>query len=332
MRIVRIPNEREIMKSYRLILATALISLSAIAQVKVTDFPADTKMLAHIDMKSLVNSKVGDLIKASMDEKTNRKLDSFKAISGIDVMKDLDSIFILGGAEGQGSGMLYASGRFDIKKLTAILGGNDTFKSEPFGAHQILSWSDNEQVKHGCFINPTLAVIADDITGLKKCLSAIDGKGDRLAPTSPLASVVKSQPNRFASIFASKLDLVADAAPQLAMLKQANELELNIGQASAEQADLLLNATVSTATLEQAEQMGAMMMGLQALMMIQAQQNPEVAAMAQNFKSEVNEKKVTMDLKITADQLKKQLAEAMKKANAPKPQAEPVAPARPPMP
>lgn len=311
------------MKSYRLILAAALLSLSVIAEVKVSDFPADTKMLAHIDMKSLVNSKVGDLIKAAMDEKTNRKLESFKAMSGIDVMKDLDSIFVLGGAENKGGGVLYASGRFDIKKLTAILGGNDTFKSELDGTHQILSWSDNDQKKYGCFINPTLAVLADDLTALKKSLAVIDGKGARLTSTSPLASVVKSQPNRFASLYANKLDVVAESVPQLAMLKQANTLELSVGQASAEQADVLLNAAVSTATSEQAQQMGALVMGAQALLMIQAQQNPEMAALAQNFKSEVNDKKITMNLKVTADQLKKQLADAMKKSSA-KPSKVPV--------
>lgn len=328
MRVVRICNERTIMKSYSLILAAAVISLSAIAQVKISDFPADTKTLAHIDMKALTSSKVGDLIKAALDEKTNRKLDSFKAISGIDVMQDLDSIFILGGAENKGGGVLYASGRFDIKKLTTILGGNDTFRSERFGTHQVLSWSDNEQVKYGCFINPTLALIADDLTALKKSISAIDGKGAQLAPASPLAPVVKSQPNRFAALYANKLDVVADAVPQLAMLKQANALELNVDQASAEQADLLLNAALSTATLEQAQQMGAMVMGLQALMMIQAQQNPEMAALAQNFKSEVKEKTITMNLKVTASQLKQQLTEAMKKADAKPPKAA----VRPPMP
>ncbi|MFA7173907.1 MAG: hypothetical protein WC340_10930 [Kiritimatiellia bacterium] len=315
------------MNSYRLILTAALLSLSAAAQVKVSDFPADTKMLAHIDMKALVNSKVGDLIKAAMDEKTNRKLDAFKAMSGIDVMKDLDSIFFLGGAENEGSGVLYASGRFDIKKLTAILGGNGAFKSNPYGAHQILSWSDNEQDKYGCFVNPTLAVLADDLTALKKSLSVIDGKGARLASASPLAPVIKSQSNRFAALYANKLDVVAESVPQLAMLKQANALELSVGQASAEQADLLLNASLSTATLEEAQQMGAMVMGLQALLMIQAQQNPEMAALAQNFKSEVKDKTITMNLKVTAGQLKQQLADAMKKANA-----KPVkAPAAPPM-
>jgi len=319
------------MKSYKLILTAALISLSAAAQVKVSDFPAEMQFLAHIDLKTLVNSKTGDLLRQTMDDKTNRKIESFKALSGIDMMKDIDSIFILGDAEGKGSGVVYASGRFDVKKLTAILGGNDTFKSEPCGAHQILSWTDKEKVSHGCFVNPGLALASDNIDALKKSLAVIDGTGKKLDPASPFAGIIKNQPNRFASVVADKVSGMAETAPQLAMLKQADSLAFSIGQVSAEKADLLLNANLSTATLEQAQQMGAMVMGLQAMMMMQAAQNPEVAAMAQNFKSEVAEKKITMSLKITEEQLKKQIADAIRKANKPQLPGELGDPVRPPM-
>jgi len=53
-------------------------------------------------------------------------------------------------------------------------------------------------------------------------------------------------------------------------------------------------------------------------MMMQASQNPEVAALAQGFKSEVNDTNISMSLKITEAQLRKQIADGIKKANAPK--------------
>ena len=317
------------MKSYKLILAAALISLSASARIKISDFPAETKILAHIDLKSLYSSKTGDLIKGSIDEKSNRKLDSFKALSGIDLMQDIDSIFFVGGDDGKDSGIIYASGRFDVKKLTAILGGNDSFKSEPYGSHQILTWADEEEVKHGCFVDPGLAIVSENLEALKKALAVIDGKGAKLSSSSPFATIIKSKPNRFVSVAAHKVAGMAEAAPQLQMLQQAESLVLSVNQPSADRADLLLNAAVKTAKAEEAQQMGAMIMGLQAMMMMQAAQNPEVAEIAKNFKSEVNETTIKLSLKITEAQLKKQIAEGIKKANQPEPPDEAVAPPPP---
>ncbi|MDA3924850.1 MAG: hypothetical protein PF904_09150 [Kiritimatiellae bacterium] len=307
------------MKSYKLIIAAALISLSASAQIKSSDFPAELKILAHLDMKSLYSSKTGDLIKETMDEKSNRKMDSFKALSGIDVMKDLDSIYFAGIGEGEGSGVIYASGRFDTKKLTSILGGNNGFKSEACGSHQIITWVDDEETHHGCFVNPSLAIASDNVDSLKKALAAIDGTGAKLSEESPFASIVKNQPNRFASVAAFKVSGMAETIPQLSMLKQAEAMVLSINQTSSENADLLIKASLKTANAEAAQQMGAMVMGLQAMMMMQAAQNPEIAALAQNFKSEIKDTNISMSLKITEAQLRKQIAEGMKKANAPKP-------------
>ena len=67
--------------------------------------------------------------------------------------------------------------------------------------------------------------------------------------------------------------------------------------------------------------MGAMIQGIQAMMMMQAAQNPEVAQLAQNFKVVTNGTKIKMSLKLSEEQLKKQIADGMKKASQPKPPA-----------
>ena len=134
------------MKSCKYILAAALLAASTVtAQVKTSYFPADMKLLAHIDMKRLVSSRTGDLILGSMDEKSQRKMDSLTALSGIEMKKDLDSLYFLSADGGEHSGVVYATGRFDVKKLTTILGGNDGFKSEAFGPNNILTWTDKRR-------------------------------------------------------------------------------------------------------------------------------------------------------------------------------------------
>jgi hypothetical protein len=240
--------------------------------------------------------------------------------------KDLDSIYVINTGENENSGMIYATGRFDVNKLTAILGGNDDFKSEPFGSSKILTWTDKGKTHYGSFVNNGLVMGSDNIDQLKKALSLVDGKGEALASTSPLASIIPGKENRFLSFAAYDVGKVAEAAPQMQMLKNAKSVFFSIDQAVAEKADIILNAAVSAADLETAQQMGAMIQGIQAMMMMQAAQNPEVAQLAQNFKVETNETKIKMSLKLTEEQLKKQIAEGMKKANAPQPAAEEMPP------
>ena len=312
------------MKKSMFILTAALLSLTSLAEVKVTHFPADTKLLVHLDVKRLVNSKTGDLLKESMDDKSRRKMDSFKALSGIDFMRDLDSVYVMGTGGEKDKGAVYATGRFDVNKLTAILGGNDDFKSEPFGAHNILTWTDKGETHHGCFVNSGLAVASDNMDVLKNCLGLLDGKGESLAADSAFAAIVPGQANRFVSLAAHDVDSLASAGSsesgqpgkpnQLQMLQSAKSLIFCVDQTTADRADLMLRAAVSAADVEKAQQLAAMAQGIQAMMMMQAAENPEVAKLAQSFSVQSEETKVKMSFKLTEEQLRKQIEEAKKKA------------------
>jgi len=310
------------MKSYKFILAAALLAVSTVtAQIKTSYFPADLKLLAHIDMKRLASSRTGDLILGAMDERSQRKMDSLTALSGIEMKKDLNSLYILSTGEGKKSGMVYATGRFDVPKLTTILGGNDGFKSEAFGPNKILTWTDNDKTHHGSFVNNGLVIGSDNIDQLKKALTLVQGKGESLSAESPLAKIIPGKDKRFLSFAAYDVGKVAEAAPQMQMLKDAKSVFFSIDQAAADKADVMLNAAVSAANLEKAQQMSTMIQGIQAMMMMQAAQNPEVAQLAKNFKVVTNGTKIKMNLKLSEEQIKKQIAKGMKKASTPEPPA-----------
>jgi hypothetical protein len=99
------------MKLHNLIATTVLLgNLSVTAQIKISNFPASSRVLARIDVKQLANSKTGELFKNSMDKKATRKLNALTAISGIDFMQDIDAVFISSSGEGQPDGAIYAEG------------------------------------------------------------------------------------------------------------------------------------------------------------------------------------------------------------------------------
>jgi len=314
------------MKTYKLIIAAALISLSASAQIKTSDFPANMKYLGHLDLKALCSSKVGDMIKETMDEEATSKMAAFTALSGIDMMKDIDSLYFMGDEGNSDAAMLYASGRFDVKKLTTIIGGNDDFKSEACGSHQLLSWVDDDTPHHGCFVNSGFAIGADSIETLKKAIAIIDGKGESLAATSPFAKIIGNKPGRFVTIAAKEVATMAKDAPMLPMLGQVNSLVFSVDQPSAATCDLLLKAIVSSPDTEKAQELAAMLNGFKAMIALGSAENPEVAALANNFNVEMKNTKLSMGLKITEADLRKQLVEGMKKASEDEPPAEEMTP------
>ncbi|MFO7936259.1 MAG: hypothetical protein R6V06_01460 [Kiritimatiellia bacterium] len=301
------------MKRITLLLTAILIAASSNAQVKPSYIPADTMLLAHIDIKQLMNSKTGNLISESADEITQRKLDSFTAISEIDIKKDFDSLYFVSSDGGEHTGLFYVTGRFDVEKLTTILGGNEGFSSEPFGSGNILRWEDNGEAHYGSFVNNELLVASDDPARLKKALSLVEGKGEALSPKSPLAKIIPEKNNRFMSFAAYNVDGISKTAPQLQMLKRAKSVFFSIDQMSADRADVLLGAAISAADAQTAQQLSSMIQGFQSMMMMQASQNPEVARLAQNFKMASKNNTITMSLKLTEQQLRKQIADGIKK-------------------
>ena len=314
-------NKRGFMKfqSILLIIIAIGLTLNASAQLKAAHFPAESSYLVHINVAQLAKSKTGALLKASMDEKTNRKIDALGAMSDIDLMQDIDSIYFAGLGAQPDSGTLYATGRFDVNKLTTILGGNEGFSSEQYGKYKILNWSHEDTAYHGCFVNPGLVVVSSDAGSTKKSLDLFDGKGAALQAESDLANVIAAKPNRFLALIASDMSGLPseNQPPQLQMFKQARGLSLFVDQSSADKADVLLSAVVTAADMESAQQLGMMLQGFQAMMMMQAQQNPEVAALAQNFKIAPQDKQVKMSLLVNEAQLKKQIEKAALKRDDP---------------
>ena len=95
------------------------------AQPDARQFPSDAKWVLHLDLKALNGSPMGRFARESLGAEAQRGLAALKAMSGIDLTNDVDSVVVCGKGDARAGGVLYAYGRFDIAKLTAIAeGGN----------------------------------------------------------------------------------------------------------------------------------------------------------------------------------------------------------------
>jgi len=291
---------------------TALLVLSlsfclaavARAQIKASHFPQDAQWVLHMDLKALNEAPMGQFLQHAMDDQMRRGLSSLTAKSGINLTNDVDSLVVCGKGNAGAGGVMYAYGRFNIPKLTAIVGGSTDFESQTCGAHKVLSWSDKGKRTNLCFINPTLAVMSQDEQLVQEAITLIDGKAKGLSPDQSFAKMLMHRKGRFLSIQANNLAALAGANPQFQLFSQAEALQLEIGQLNgANGLDCAL--ALKAPNKEMAQQLNQAALGLQALAMLQAAKNPDTAEIAQNLKICMQDTVVTVNLQISEALLKK---------------------------
>jgi len=310
------------------------------AQPDARHFPADAKWMLHLDLKALNASPMGRFARESLGAEGQRRLAALKAMSGIDLTNDVDSVVVCGRGDTRAGGLLYAYGRFDIAKLTAIAGGGKAFQNKALGERSVLSWLDRGKRTNLCFIDPTLAVMSQDEALIEEAVARIDGKKPGLGAGQGFANILAHNKNRFFAFQATDLAALAGTNPQFQLFKQAEALLLEIGQTSgANGLDCAL--ALKTPNAETAQQMNQAAMGLQALVMLQAAQNPDAAALAQGVTVTLKDTYVTVNLKLSKETLEKlaqtqiaqheasQAARQAKREAAPVPGAEKQQPKRP---
>ena len=178
------------------ILITALITLFSACAQKDEDtkqalslIPKDSSFLFSVDLKSLSNTSLFDLLK---DAPAYRELSEN---SGVDPEKDLDRVYIFvpqkafAEKPGEMNAILY--GRFDRKKLLAFLknksdveensySGTDFFKISQPGKH--LGWLS--------FLNDRCMAHAESETLLKEIIDLSQGKGESISQNEEMMALL----------------------------------------------------------------------------------------------------------------------------------------------
>jgi len=295
------------MRKWFSVFLMAVCGASAVrAQIDVRHCPADAKWVMHLDVKALSAAPMGRFIQKSLDAEALRRMDALKAMSGIDLTNDVDSVVLCGKGGAQAGGVMYASGRFDIAKLTAIAGGGKEFQNRVFGKRSLLSWSDHGKRTALCFVDPTLVVMSQNEKQVEEAVDLIDGKKPGMGAEQGFAKVLAHDTGRFFSFQANNLEALAGSNPQFQLFKQAEAMLFELGQlegANGIDCSLALKAP----NVEMAQQLNQAALGLQALVMLQAAQNPDAAALAQGVKVALQDTVLTVNLKLPEETLKKMM-------------------------
>ncbi|MCL1922110.1 MAG: hypothetical protein FWG50_13745 [Kiritimatiellaeota bacterium] len=279
------------------------------AQFKPSHIPERATWFAQLDAKALRASKAAELLPQLLDDNATRQLAAIHAATGINLTNDIDTVVLFGKGNAQSNAVLALYGRFDANRLTTILGMANEFQNRAIGSRNLLSWTDNGQCNNLCFIDPTHAVLSRDADEVIAAVKQVDNPA--ATPNAALAKALAPVPNRFLVLQLNNMaDFVADNQ-QLVFLKGTEALLLELCTKpidGEDKGDLDGTVTLNGGDLEQATQLHQVLLGLQAILTMQAKDNPTAAALAQQVKIDRQEQIIKLNIQLPQAFLKQFVA------------------------
>jgi len=279
------------------VLASVLFCAQALTTLAANpkELPAETKWVLNLDMKAAQTAPmltfVADKMAPEKRQEAENKLAAIKAMFGVDLLKDIDQVVIAGTGNAEKGGVAYVYGTFDVQRLTTILAGSKNFASTQYGAFTILGWNDDGQ-KYVSFAKPGIALLTNSQTALNDALDVLGGKKPGLAGDSVFAYAFARTGQELLTVQAVDVPNIVGEQPKAQALKQAQSLCLRVSAASPEELTAALSVTASSD--ETATQIQQALMGIQALTLLRANEEPESASLASLAKVAVQGRTVSV--------------------------------------
>jgi len=256
---------------------------------------ADASWFAHADMPALKATAVGQKILTLMRE--GRAADKFAALSAVynfDPRSDLKTLTLYGFGKDH-DGAMILRGAFDAERMLTLVRASEDYQSERYAGHVLHSWTE---VKHGRRkrTHSTLQavdtlVFADDLDVLKSAVDVLDGRSAALAGTERFPGLDDSPRGGF--IFAAANMTGKQRAAKAQVFRLAQSAVFTVGET-----DGLVygDIVVETANAEAAMNMKRVVDGMVALALLNRQNNPAGARLAESAEAVVDGSRLTVTL------------------------------------
>ncbi len=269
--------------------------------------PETTKWVAHIDMGSLRDSKIGEFIFDSImmraKERNENNLKELTEKTGIDLEKDLLGVTLFGskfGNDRQAACGIIHMKKFNERKIVAAIqeaSRNAERKVEleetTYGRRIIYTGESDQETMHFTMVDSNKIIGGNDLDDIKAALDTMDGKAKPIKETSDLFIGLKEESIVFFGAFEIDSRMVQGQAKFTALNAQISETE---GQLEAE-FEMVTDANQS------ATQMKQQIDGFMALMALQAAQIPELGRLLNGLKTQTEGPAFLLTLEVDSEDL-----------------------------
>jgi hypothetical protein len=177
---------------------------------------ADAKWVAHLDVKALLKSPVGELLLEKLrEEPTRTELADFVSVFGFDPRHDLQAVTLWGTGYEPDEGVVALTGKFDKDKLLGLLAQNEHYKQFEHGDYVLHRWRQEPEgrkddgIRFGTFFRKDVALVTRDKEMLAGALDQLAKEGGTLAGRDAPALLPELSEGTF--LFAKGVDLAAAA-------------------------------------------------------------------------------------------------------------------------
>lgn len=280
----------------------------ASAQIKSEHFPADIAWVLRLDVKEINQSEMGQFLRDTLFQEENARhgLAALEGATGIKLTHDLHAIVAYGWETMRRGGVVFVYGRFDVARLTGLAAKAEDYQNKALGERSLLAWGNPGQRAYLCFVDATLAIFSQDEARVREAVARVDGQASDHGGGGAFAKTLTHEAGRFFAMQTSNLGMLSELNPQLKALKLANDALIEIRQMRATNGlEIMLAARASEAQV--AEQLEQAAQGIQALTQLQAEKNPDAAAVAKGARVERVDDVVTVTLPIAEAALRERI-------------------------
>lgn len=284
-------------------IASLTAGLAATTHAQSTPIPEQSQWLLSLDLKAAQQSKLLTTLLNAIDparkQKAERQLQGFNAMFDIDLLNVIQRVVVAGASAPDQSGVAYIYGTLPQERITTILGLSKEYTSSDYHGTDLQSWFDaaDKKTKFLAFSAKGVTLLSNNRESITAALDALDGRTSALPVNSPLALAHQNSTDLL-TISAQGLATLTGAQPQVQMLKQAEALNLTVN--TPDEQTLALKMGVATKDAATAQQLQQALVGIQALTMMNAKDQPDLAALAQQLSIQLQERKLDLSLNLNA--------------------------------
>jgi len=268
------------------------------------------RWVVHANVEGLKATQIGEFMWGKLSEgDAANKFGAFSAMLGFDPRKDVTTVTVYGKSKDSAQCVALITGTFNQEHLVTLLKGNNTYEALSHGTYPIHSWIDEQKPadgrQYGAFHGANQVLISRGLDTLKEALDVLDGRHAALKDGQAFGAALPVK----APFFIAGADMAdASALPNAQVLKQAQSGQMALAENAG---TLSLSVQILSRDATSASNIQAVAQGMIAMAQLNAQQNADLAQMAQAVKIALEGTTVRLDFAYPSQKLITMAEDAM---------------------
>ena len=280
------------------VLITLLLAASAISlagPINRQHIPADSKWLFHVDFDAFRDSEMGSLIEQEIKASHQKKIEGVTTLLGTDLMQDLYGFSLYGpdADEKNAAALIYA--KYDKQKLLALLGMNEKYAESSYQEQTLYHWLDEKHNRDqvGAFATEDLIVISqskDTVTAMLDLLKD-PSKSIGHAKDNVMTGLSETPEGTVMITAADGLSKLTENNDHVTILRNSKFIAVVLGENNG---NMELNIDLIAENVEAAIKIEQVILGIQAFMTLDQNQNPDITTLIQSTMLQRNDNQLTL--------------------------------------